>query len=201
MVQVKIEAAKPEHFPAILENSRQTYEDHKLLHPEVFNVIQDSQTPIETAVKQAINARPNKLSTWFVFVCLVDTRFAGHVLFAVVDNKNGDHELLIADISFSDEFKGQGLGTEMLEFVHSWARENCVTRISATVWTGNHASIALFQGQGYTVNHMDFSLRLAEPKMVRSESNWRRVFKRPSDRILFFIVIIVVFLIGKGSGS
>jgi RimJ/RimL family protein N-acetyltransferase len=49
-----------------------------------------------------------------------------------------------------EEFRGKGIGTQMLAYAIDWARERGFKKIEATIFTPNSHSIKLFSNAGFT---------------------------------------------------
>ncbi len=53
-------------------------------------------------------------------------------------------------LDLREEYRGKGIGTQMLAYAIEWARERGYKNIKATIFTPNNRSIKLFSNAGFT---------------------------------------------------
>ncbi|KKK79702.1 hypothetical protein LCGC14_2830860, partial [marine sediment metagenome] len=58
--------------------------------------------------------------------------------------------ILALGLHISGPFRGKGIGTRMLEYADTWAREQGFKKITACIFTTNQRSLVLFEKMGYT---------------------------------------------------
>lgn len=58
--------------------------------------------------------------------------------------------ILHLGLHLREEFRGKGIGTQMLAYAIDWARESGYKKIQATIFTPNSHSIKLFSNAGFT---------------------------------------------------
>lgn len=62
--------------------------------------------------------------------------------------------LLVDELCVSEEKRGQGIGTEMMEEIHALARELDCTDLQLSVQPENEAALALYRKCGFTVRNL-----------------------------------------------
>jgi ribosomal protein S18 acetylase RimI-like enzyme len=61
--------------------------------------------------------------------------------------------LNISDIVVDEDFRELGVGSALMEQIHSWALEHGITQIQLTVWDFNHEAQNFYKQLGYQMLH------------------------------------------------
>jgi GNAT superfamily N-acetyltransferase len=162
-----IEPAVPSDRDAILAITAITYAEHHERLPDEFAAKEDTLVQRWLDWHYAQVAESSQPPGSLVLVCRVDGAVVGHVILAFSNTAHGetqhDRSAWIVDISFRPEFRGRGLGRELLAQAADWASRTGATLMGGQVWQDNAASEAMFRQQGYSAVATQFRKRLALP--------------------------------------
>jgi len=66
----------------------------------------------------------------------------------------------LKNLFIKDEYRGQGVGTELVKMFKDWCREKKIQRIDVTAAARNHAGINFYKKQGFEDYHVTLELSL-----------------------------------------
>lgn len=193
--ELRFEFARKEHLPSIIEISNLTYREHATYNPEAFDT-EFVNGPLEEWFRKSFENR-NTAET--IIVCLDGATVVGHVAFTIVDYPVGSPPMLektasISDISFSQNYRGRGLGQQAIQFLIPTLRKRGVTQVEAQIWAGNTASEKLFESMGFNNNYRHVSLRLGEVQAFMPQQTSRKWGTWKFNVFLLLVVLFFAFL-------
>ena len=71
-----------------------------------------------------------------------------------VSTAEGGRVLLLEDVIVKSEYRGRGLGPQLVRHVLDWARTQGMTRVTLLADKGNHAALNFYEKQGFDQSHM-----------------------------------------------
>ena len=103
-----------------------------------------------------------------IFVYKLDNLIVGYItIFCRNSVKNGyrhSNEILIDAIGVLEEYRNQGIGTKLLEFIKEYAVNNGYTNIRLTVTEENEKARRLYEKVGFKVKNISYSMPLDKKK-------------------------------------
>lgn len=184
---------------AVLEISRQTFDEHLERQPEIFT--EKSADNLARELRQYFSTQSN--GTTQLYVVEEDGVVLGHVYVRIQPWQHGEDRedmlALISDISFRPDRRGMGLGKRALAYVEEQLRSEGVTKIAATVWRDNIASDAMFSSEGFVRDTTIFGKRLApagpRPKLGRATRAWRWMKANFNSTFWLLVAAVWIFLL------
>jgi GNAT superfamily N-acetyltransferase len=90
-----------------------------------------------------------------LFVLRVDGKVAGmaNALFTI-STAEGGRALLLEDVIVNRDYRGQGLGRQLVEHVLRWARLRGILRITLLADRNNRGALDFYRALGFTDSHM-----------------------------------------------
>lgn len=77
----------------------------------------------------------------------------------------------IDDIVVDNEFKRQGIGTKLYEYLINMAKENKVDAVELNVWAFNSDAVKFYESLGMSVKNMKLEKIISNDKVVTKEQN------------------------------
>lgn len=101
-----------------------------------------------------------------IFVIKKDNKIVGYVLLSSKESKKNGYkyrkQLEIEAMGVDKEFRNQGIGTKLLEFVKKYGKENKYTDLRLTVNEENENAIHLYEKVGFKVRNIAYTLHFDE---------------------------------------
>lgn len=109
--------------------------------------------------------RLNKLlETDSIYVAKVNGEIVGYIIIDIKEKDNGFmryRKLLSIDtLCIDEDFRGQGIGTKILEFVKNIAKEENCTDMHLTVNPNNENAIKVYEKFGMKVYNLSYMMKL-----------------------------------------
>ena len=145
-----------------IENQVEINELAKQVHKLHVNWIPDLFLDVEEVI--SIERLNNLMETNSIYVAKIDNKIVGYIIFDIKEKDNGFmryRKLLSIDTLCVDkDFRGQGIGTKMLEFAKSIAKEQNCTDMHLTVNPNNENAIKLYEKFGMEVHNLSYMIKL-----------------------------------------
>lgn len=90
-----------------------------------------------------------------IYVAKVNSEIVGYIIIDIKEKDNGFDTLCI-----DGDFRGQGIGTKMLEFVKNIAKEQNCTDMHLTVNPNNENAIKVYEKFGMKVHNLSYMMKL-----------------------------------------
>jgi len=102
-----------------------------------------------------------------VFVTLVDGHVVGFADAAIVDQaaRPGRHPqryVMIDNVAVAKDAAGGGVGTRLVEAIHSWAKQHDISDLRLHVWEFNNAAKRMYEKLGYSTLSRILAVRSGE---------------------------------------
>ena len=101
-----------------------------------------------------------------IFFIKKENKIVGYVLLSSKEGKKNGYkfrkQLVIEAMGIDKEFRNQGIGTRLLEFVKKYAKENGFTELRLTVNEENENAIHLYEKVGFKVRNIAYTLHFDE---------------------------------------
>ncbi|MCK5562302.1 MAG: GNAT family N-acetyltransferase [Thermoplasmata archaeon] len=122
---------------------------HYTLQPEIFNNLSAAEILPENWFENIL-----KNDTQFIFVAEIETQLVGLIYFTI---HQIDDDLLckqknwinIDEMAVQKNYRGKGIGKELLNFVENYAKQLKAGSIRLEVWENNEAAIYFYQSNGF----------------------------------------------------
>jgi ribosomal protein S18 acetylase RimI-like enzyme len=82
---------------------------------------------------------------------------SGHASDETCDEKNSYY---VEDLAVTEAFRGQGIGTQMLDYMKNFAKENGFQRFSIGVISANYRTLELYKNYGFKVYGIEMEMDL-----------------------------------------
>jgi len=143
-----IRQAKLQDASRIAELLYQVHDVHATIRPDLF--IKGKRKYDEKQVEELIQ-EPNTL----VFV-IEEKIVLGYLIAFVIENKTDESRakiktLYIDDLCIDSQARHQHLGTQLLDYVTAYAKENGFYDLQLNVWEGNEEAKAFYEKNGMQV--------------------------------------------------
>ncbi|MEI8093421.1 MAG: GNAT family protein [Spirochaetales bacterium] len=139
-----IRPAQPDDARALLAYMKAIFSEPDLslpVEPDEFSVSLADEN--EVLAKAAANPRE-------LFLVAVDGAKVVGVLNVVANQRRANQHDVSFGLTVARDYRGQGLGTRLLEQMLAWARSNdLITSVNLTVWKRNRAAIRLYRRFGF----------------------------------------------------
>lgn len=193
--------ATADDLDAILAVASLTQNEHCQRQPTLFPPHFD---PARYKAHFLVGKDGSRLLDSHLIVCRDADIVVGHTFIlmtkAAWDDAREDRGAMIIDISLRPDYRGKGLGLQMIARAEEIMRKEGVTLALANVWNNNPASAALFARSGYEISGTRLSRRFAEPTPKSPNSpphpkKWgRRLYLMSIGLNLFLILWIIAFV-------
>jgi ribosomal protein S18 acetylase RimI-like enzyme len=118
----------------------------------------ESAAGVRRDIERHLRERPEG-SSFFVAETAGATPAAFLHLQATVDFFTGAPSCHVSDLAVAPAFDGQGIGSRLLAFAETWAKQRGCRYVTLAVFPGNARARALYERHGYGVE----LLRMAKP--------------------------------------
>ena len=117
------------------------------------------------AIEKGLKERLNKLlETDSIYVAKVNGEIVGYIIIDIKEKDNGFmryRKLLSIDtLCIDEDFRGQGIGTKILEFAKNIAKEENCTDMHLTVNPNNENAIKVYEKFGMKVYNLSYMMKL-----------------------------------------
>lgn len=154
-MDIKIIKPTIENQVEINELAKQVHKLHVNWNPDLFLDVE------EVISMERLN---NLMETNSIYVSKIDNKIVGYIIFDIKEKDNGFmryRKLLGIDTLCVDkDFRGQGIGTKMLEFAKGIAKEQNCTDMNLTVNPNNENAIKLYEKFGMEVHNFSYMMKL-----------------------------------------
>ncbi len=201
MQKIAISEASSDDIDAILATSRITQNEHWQRMPNLFS------PHLNEALYRthfATGGDGGRLLNTHLIVCRDADNVVGRTMILLDspawDDVREDRRATIFDISLRPDYRGKGLGLQMMARAEEIMRKDGVTLARANVWNNNPASSALFARSGYEISGTTLSRRFTEPTSkspngLPHPKKWGpRLYLMSIGLNLFLIVWIIAFV-------
>jgi GNAT superfamily N-acetyltransferase len=90
-----------------------------------------------------------------LFVVRDGTKVAGMACALIsISTAEGGRVMLLEDVIMNSEYRGRGLGRELIEYVLAWAKLEKLLRVTLLTDRDNRAAQAFYKKQGFCPSHM-----------------------------------------------
>mgnify|MGYP002555127231 FL=1 len=135
--------------------AKQVHKLHVNWNPDLF-------LDVEEVISEE---RLNKLlKTDSIYVAKINNKIVGYIIIDIKEKENGViryRKLLSIDtLCIDEDFRGQGIGTKMLEFAKNIAKEQNCTDMHLTVNPNNEKAIKVYEKFGMKVHNLSYMMKL-----------------------------------------
>lgn len=135
--------------------AKQVHKLHVNWNPDLF-------LDVEEVISEE---RLNKLlKTDSIYVAKINNEIVGYI---IIDIKEKENEVIryrkllsIDTLCIDEDFRGQGIGTKMLEFAKNIAKEQNCTDMHLTVNPNNEKAIKVYEKFGMKVHNLSYMMKL-----------------------------------------
>ena len=155
MVKLKIIQPTIDECSKINELAKQVHKLHVNWNPDLFLEVEEV-IPMERLKKL--------LETDSIYVAKINSGIVGYIIIDIKEKDNGFiryRKLLSIDtLCIDEDFRGQGIGTKMLEFAKNIAKEQNCTDMHLTVNPNNENAIKVYEKFGMKVHNLSYMMKL-----------------------------------------
>lgn len=140
---VTLRPAAPEDADAIIKTVRSTSLERSYIMMEQYSKDPEWERQFITGMDLTRN---------FLLVAVADGKVIGSLAALQADNglRPQTAHVLNIGLHLSEEFRGFGIGSEMLHYAIDWAKEHGFKKISASIFTPSKRSLNLFKRAGFS---------------------------------------------------
>ena len=152
---VKIEIPTINDLEAIDKIAVQVHECHVKWRPDIFK-----------HTDSIINGRElaNMIDHFEIFVAKIEEQIVGYILLSSKEEKKNGYryrkELNIDAIGVDVNYRNQGIGRTLLEYVKKYAKDNDYTDLRLSVNEENECARHLYEQLGFKIKNIAYSLQL-----------------------------------------
>lgn len=99
-----------------------------------------------------------------IFIARIENKIVGYIILSKREGKKNGYryrkKLDIDAMGVDEEFRNQGIGSKLLEYVRDYAKENGYTDLRLTVNEENLNARHLYEKMGFKVKNIAYSLFL-----------------------------------------
>lgn len=155
MNEIEIIQPKIENQVEINNLAKQVHKLHVNWNPDMFLDV-EQVIPIERLEKL--------LETESIYIAKIENKIVGYIIIDVKEKDNGFIRyrkiLCIDTLCIDEKFRGQGIGTKMLEFAKRLGKEKNCTDMHLTVNPNNKNAIKVYENFGMEVNNISYMMKL-----------------------------------------
>ncbi len=154
-MNVAIEIPKVTNFKRVNELAKQVHELHVNWNPDLFLSV--NEVISKECFEEMIQAKE-------IFVAKVQDEIVGYITFNIKEKNNPSmryrKQLQIEAICVDEKNRGKGIGTELLEYVRKFGKENNCTDLYLTVNQENENAIKVYEKFGFQVKNIAYMLKI-----------------------------------------
>lgn len=152
---MNIEIPIIEDLFAIDKIAVQVHECHVAWRPDIFEHTNSILTKEELE---------DLISNQNIFVIKKDKKILGYILLSRNEGKKNGYryrkQLNIDAMGVLEEYRNQGIGTKLLEFIKEYAKDNNFTDLRLTVNEENENARHLYEKMGFKIKNIAYTLKL-----------------------------------------
>lgn len=154
---MKITIPTIKDYERVNELALQVHELHVSWRPDLFNRVK--QVILKEEFKELISNKE-------IYVSIIDNKIVGYVIFCIVEKKNQNpkfryrKQLNIDAMCVDENYRGKGIGTELLNFIKKVGIDNNCTDMYLTVNEENTDAIKTYEKLGMKVKNIAYSMEL-----------------------------------------
>lgn len=152
---MKIEIPKKEDLIEVDRIAIQVHDCHVKWRPDIFE-----HTDSIFSEEQFCNIINNKE----IFIAKIDEKIVGYVLLSSKERKQNGYryrkQLDIDAIGVDRNYRNQGIGTKLINYVKKYAKEKGYTDLRLTVNEENKNAIHLYEKMGFKVKNIAYSIMI-----------------------------------------
>ena len=146
-VQVDIRIVQTKDFILLAQLNHQVQNLHYDIEPTIFKVY--SQDEMAHLFQRVLTRGASK-----AYVAQIDQRPVGYILISEKHLEETEYRksyrvLYIEQICVKREFKGKGIGKELVKYAKEYAKDKGIKRLEMDYWSKNESSGLFFRGQGF----------------------------------------------------
>ena len=138
-----LELATPGDRDVVNRLARQVHALHVFLQPDVYEMPEGEPYPQER-YDQALRDKE-------LYLAKVEGIPVGYTLLRVRQTLSGNKVMLLDELCVDEACRRQGMGTEMMEFIHVLAKAQGCHHLELNVNAKNEAALRLYEKCGYAV--------------------------------------------------
>ena len=155
MNRIKIIQPKVENQVEINNLAKQVHKLHVNWNPDMFLDV-EQVIPIERLKKL--------LEKESIYIAKIENKIVGYIIINIKEKNNNFMRyrkiLSIDTLCIDEKFRGQGIGTKMLEFAKRLGKEKNCTDMHLTVNPNNKNAIKVYENFGMKVNNISYMMKL-----------------------------------------
>lgn len=154
-MQITIEIPKIEDFAKVNVLAKQVHELHVNWRPDLFLSVD------EVISKEYFE---EMIQTRQIFVAKMQDEIVGYITFNIKEKSNPSmryrRQLQIEAICVDEKNRGKGIGTELLNHIKEFGKENNCTDLYLTVNKENENAIKVYEEFGFKVKSIAYSMQI-----------------------------------------
>lgn len=154
-MQITIEIPKIEDFAKVNVLAKQVHELHVNWRPDLFLSVD------EVISKEYFG---EMIQTRQIFVAKMQDEIVGYITFNIKEKSNPSmryrRQLQIEAICVDEKNRGKGIGTELLNHIKEFGKENNCTDLYLTVNKENENAIKAYEEFGFEVKSIAYSMQI-----------------------------------------
>ena len=150
-----IEVPKKEDFKAVNKLAKQVHELHVNWNPDLFLSVDEVIT--KEHFEKMIEAKE-------ILVAKCGDEFVGYVTFNIKEKENPNmryrKQINIEAICVDEEHRGEGIGTELLNYLRNFGKQIGCTDLYLTVNKENEKAIKMYENFGFKVRNIAYIMKI-----------------------------------------
>ena len=152
---MKIEIPTIKNLEEIDKIALQVHEYHVKLRPDIFEHTDSIINGQELA---------NMIENSEIFVAKIEEQIVGYIILSSREGKKNGYryrkELDIDAMGIDENYRNQGIGRELLEYIKKYAKDNNYTDLRLTVNEENENARHLYEQVGFKIKNIAYSMQL-----------------------------------------
>lgn len=154
-MQTTIEIPQIENFNRVNELAKQVHELHVNWRPDLFLSVDEVIS--KENFEEMIQAKE-------IFIAKIQDEIVGYITFNIKEKNNPSmryrKQLQIEAICVDEKTRGKGIGTELLNHIKEFGKENNCTNLYLTVNKENENAIKVYEEFGFEVKSIAYSMQI-----------------------------------------
>ena len=154
-MELIIETPKIEDFKEVNKLARQVHELHVNWNPDLFLSVNEVIT--KDHFEKMIEAKE-------ILVAKIEDEFVGYVTFNIKEKENPSmryrKQLNIEAICVDEKHRGEGIGTELLNYLKDYGKQLGCTDLYLTVNKENKKAIKMYENFGFKVRNIAYIMKI-----------------------------------------